>query len=119
LRNVLLAAGLSLALAAPALAAPAVTVTPAIMHRAPSVRSHIVQEIPANAQIDLQGCTGGWCYASWRDLFGYIPSEAVAGDAPPVAAGPPVVVAPSVVAPAWGWGGPYVGFGWGYGWRRW
>ena len=112
MRNVLLAAGFSLALAAPALAAPAVTMTPATMRRAPSVRSHIVQEIPPNAQIDLQGCTGGWCYASWRDLFGYIPAESVAGDGPPpVRPAPPVVVAP--------WGGPYVGFGWGYGWRRW
>ena len=120
MRDILIAACFALAFAAPALAAPALTVTPAIMHRGPSVRSHIVQEIPANAQIDLQSCTGGWCYASWRDLFGYVPADAVAGGPPPLAAAPPaVVVAPTVVAPAWGWGGPYMGFGWGYGWRRW
>jgi len=97
-----------------ALADPAITVAPATMHRTPNFHSRIVQHVPANAQIDLEGCTGGWCYASWRDLFGYIRAEALAGDAPPVAVAPPVVVAPT-----WGWGGPYVGFGWGYGWRRW
>jgi hypothetical protein len=84
------------------------------MHRAPSVHSHIVQEIPANAQIDLQTCAAGWCYASWRNLFGYIPAASVAGEPPPLVARPPVVVAPSVVVgPTWGWGGPYIGFGWG------
>ena len=115
MRYILLVSAAVLGPAASALAAPAVTATPALMHRAPSAHSRIVQEIPANAQIDLESCTGGWCYASWRDLFGYIPAEAVAGDGPP-----PVVRAPPVVvAPAFGWGGPYVGFGWGYGWRRW
>ncbi len=45
------------------------------------------------------------------------------GAAPPVAvapAPPPVVVeTPVYVAPAYPWGGPYVGFGWRYGWRHW
>ena len=91
-----------------------------------------MQSVPANAEIDLQNCTGEWCFASWRNRAGYIPAFAV-GEAgapqgfamepapPPVAMGPPPVVVdtPVYVAPAYGWGGPYVGFGWGYGWRRW
>jgi hypothetical protein len=93
------------------------------MHRAPNFSSRIVQHVPPDAQIDLHNCAGDWCYASWRRLFGYIPAFAVAEGAPPaavVAPPPPVVVAPSVVVgPTWGWGGPYVGGGWAYGWSRW
>ena len=123
MRRLLLAAGLVVGLAGPSFADPAVTTAWSNMRHAPSAHSRVVQSVPANAQIDLQNCAGDWCYASWRNLSGYIPSFAVAeaGAPPAVAAGPPVVVAapPVVVAPAWGWGGPYVGFGWGYGWRRW
>ena len=114
MRRSLLAAALGLGLAAPATADPAQTSAPVTMRAAPTVRSHIVQHIPANAEIDLTNCDGDWCYASWRNLFGYIPAVAVAAGPPPGGAPPPVVV-----APAWGWGGPFIGGGWGYGWRRW
>jgi hypothetical protein len=74
------------------------------MRRAPNAHSHIVQTIPPNAQIDLEHCSGGWCYASWRNLFGYIPAFAVAEAGPPpmVPLPPPIRVTapPSVVAPA-------------------
>jgi hypothetical protein len=123
LRRVLLAAGIGLCLVGPALAEPVITVAPAAMRRAPSAHSHIVQTLPANAQIDVENCSGGWCYASWRNLFGYVPAFAVAQGGPPpmVASPPPVIVAapPIVAAPAFGWGGPYVGGGWGDGWRHW
>jgi uncharacterized protein YraI len=116
----LLATGLSLGLAASALADPGMTGAPVTMRAAPTVNSRVVQHIPANAEIDLSSCDRGWCYASWRNLFGYIPADVVAARPPQFAVGPPVVAAPPVVvAPAWGWGGPYVGAGWGYGWRRW
>jgi hypothetical protein len=98
-----------------ALAEPAVTVVASIMHHSPNIHSRIVQEIPANAQIDLSSCTGGWCYASWRDLFGYLLADAVAASAAPIVAPPPLVVArPAMIAPPWGWGGPYIGVGWGW-----
>ncbi len=131
LRRLLLAAGLIVGLAAPSFADPAITTAWSDMRSAPNAHSRIVQSVPADAQIDLQTCAGDWCHASWRNRSGFIPSFAVAeagpapGDvavAPPVfAGGPPVVVAapPVVVGPAFGWGGPYVGFGWGGGWRRW
>jgi hypothetical protein len=105
----------------PGLAEPAQTAIPATMHSLPSVKSRVVQHIPANAEIDVSSCAGGWCYGSWRDRFGYVPAGAVAvgppagGGFPPVAMAPP----PVVVGPAFGWGGPYVGGAWGYGWRRW
>ena len=122
MRPFLLAAGLVLGSAAPGFAEPAVTIAPSTMHRAPNPNSRIVQDIPANAQIDLSNCAGDWCRASWRNLFGYIPAFAVASAGPPGDVEPPpspfvVAAQPVFVAPAFGWGGPYVGFGWG--WRRW
>jgi hypothetical protein len=128
LRRLLLAAGLSVSLAGPAFAYSATTTAWSNMRHAPNGHSRIVQSVPADAEIDVQHCAGSWCYASWRNLYGYIPSFAVAESgpppgvaaAPPVMAGPPVAVAPSVVVgPTFGWGGPYVGVGYGWGWGRW
>jgi len=128
LRPLLLAAGLCVGLVGPSFAAPATTTAWSNMRHAPSGHSRVIQSVPANAQIDLVNCSGDWCFASWRGLSGYIPSFAVAEVGPPpgvaaappiVAAAPPVVVAPSVVGPAWSWGGPYVGVGYGWGWQRW
>jgi uncharacterized protein YraI len=126
LRRLLLAAGLCAGVVGPSLADPAITTAWSNMRRAPSAHSRIVQGVPANAQIDLQGCGPEWCSASWRNLSGYIPAFAVAeGGAPPplAVAPPPLVVAapPLIVGPGYGWGGPYVGGYWGggYGWRRW
>jgi hypothetical protein len=129
LRHFVLAASIGAGLVSQALADPAITAAPSAMHRAPNPHSGVVQTIPANAQIDLQNCEGDWCYASWRNRFGWIPAFAVAEGGPPGAYGPPpgeyapppVVMAPPpiVVAPTFGWGGPYYGGGWGYGYRRW
>ena len=123
MRRLLVSAGLCLGLVGPASADPAITTAWSNMRRAPSAHSHVVQSVPASAEIDLRNCAGNWCYASWRGLSGYIPSFAVAqaGAPPAVVAAPPVVVAPApiIVGPAFGWGGPYIGGGWGYGWRRW
>ena len=128
MRRVFLAAGLVAVFVGPSLADPALTVASSNMRRAANPYSRIVQAIPANAQIDIQSCGGDWCYGSWRGLYGFIPSFAVAQSAPPappmIAAPPPplVVTAPVVVAPpppVYRWGGPYVGVGWGYGWGRW
>jgi hypothetical protein len=121
--GLLLGTGLCVGLASPCLAEPAITTATSAMRHAPSLHSRIVQTIPANAEIDLQSCADDWCYVSWRNLFGYIPSLAVAQGGPPpgaVVPGPPVVAAPPiVVGPVFGWGGPYVGGYWGgYGWRR-
>ena len=128
MRRLLLAAGLCAEVVGPSFADPAITTAWSNMRRAPSAHSRIVQGVPANAQIDLQGCGPEWCSASWRNLSGYIPAFAVAGGGapPPLVAAPPpppVVVAapPIIVGPAYGWGGPYVGGYWGggYGWRHW
>ena len=126
MRRYLLAIGLSLGFAASAVADPAMTGRPVTMRAAPSGKARVVQHIPANAEIDLASCDRGWCYASWRNLFGYIPAEVVAAGPPPATLPgnelPPAVVYAQptyITPPVWGWGGPYVGLGWGYGWRRW
>ena len=130
MRRLLLAAGLLGVLVAPSLADPAITTASSNMRRAANPYSAIVQHVPANAQIDIQSCGGGWCYGSWRNLYGFLPAFAVAQGGPPAFAPPPpvvygappppfVVTAPVVVAPppVHYWGGPYVGVGWG--WQRW
>jgi hypothetical protein len=127
LRRLLLAAGLCLSFAVPSFADLAMTGAPVTMRAAPTAKARLVQQIPASAQIDVSKCKRGWCYASWRNLFGYIPAGAVV-QGPPLATAPgnelppPVVDAqPAYTPPAWGWGGPYIGFsgGYGYGWSRW
>ncbi len=102
---------------------PALTVVPSVMRAAPSARARPVQEVPANAQIDLNNCSGSWCYSSWRNVFGYLPvnSIEVLPYAPPPAVVPaPPIIAPPIVAAPWGWGPGYgYRYGYGYGWRRW
>ena len=117
-----LVAGALFALAAPARANPALTVVPATMRAAASRHAPVVQAVPANAEIDIQGCGPRWCYGSWRGLSGYLPTFAVQG-APPVAAPPPAfgfapppppIVTPGPILispPAYRWSGAYVGLG--------
>jgi hypothetical protein len=106
------AIGLSASAAA---AQPAMTAVPVAMRAAPHSHARIVQDIPANAQIDVEGCRDSWCAASWRNVEGYIRVEAIGapGDDPLVDAPPP---------PPYGYyGGPvFVGplFGFGYSRRR-
>ena len=126
MRRLLLAAGLCFIFAAPSFADLAMTGAPVTMRAAPSGKARVVQRIPANAEIDLSSCNHRWCYSSWRNRFGYIPAEVVVGGPPPATLPgndlpPPVVYAqPTYVAPpVRTWSGPYVGFGWGYGWSRW
>lgn len=124
MRFATLAVLIATAVPARVLADPAMTVVPVVMRAAPSPRARPVQDVPANAQIDLNSCSGGWCYSSWRNLFGYLPVSSI--EALPYAEPPAVVVpsapiiAPPVVVAPWGWG-PGFGYryGYGYGWRRW
>ena len=87
MQTLLLGLGFSLALASAALADPAMTTAPSAMRAAPSPRAHVVQNVPERAEIDLSNCSRNWCYASWRNIFGYLPVSVVA--AGPNEAGPP------------------------------
>lgn len=128
MRRLLFAAGIFGALAGPSSADPALTTASSTMRKAASPYSRAVQAVPANAEVDIRSCGGEWCYGSWRGRYGFLPSFAVAGAAPPpgVASPPPfgfaappqplAVTAPVVVAPApaYHWSGPYVGVGFGW-----
>ncbi len=123
----------AIAAAGPSAAEIVWTSAPSVMRRAPNPVSRFVQEVPANAQVDLRRCAYDWCRASWRGRVGYIPAYAVGGGPAPIAAPPqvvystpPVVYAPPPVVyapppvfvappppPGPVWGGSYVGFGFG------
>lgn len=107
----------------PAFATPALTATPTIMRASPSARAAAVQAIPANAEIEVDGCGKVWCHASWRSRAGYV---GVAAIAPPAMGEPgpyPYPPPPAPLYPPYPWGpgyydGPGFGFGFGYH-RRW
>ena len=118
--------GVSIALVAPAMAELAMTGAPVTMRAGPSGKAGVVQRIPQSAEIELLKCARGWCHASWRGRFGYIPSEAVVLGPPPATLPgdelpPPFVnVQPTYVTPpAWRWTGPYVGGSFGFGSGSW
>jgi SH3-like domain-containing protein len=100
--------------ASAASADPAVTTVAAGMRGAPTAKARLVQSVPANAEIDLNYCSKAWCYASWRDRFGYLPASAVA--APPYPdqpdGGPPPIAGS-------GWGGGWGPFYYGSWYRHW
>lgn len=96
-----------------AAADPATTGAAASMRAAPSPKARIVQRVPANAEIDVSQCSGDWCYASWRDRFGYLPAAAIAPTPYPAAPAP-------AYGPYGAWSNAGVGpFYFGYGWSRW
>jgi hypothetical protein len=107
MRRLVTAFGLSLAFASFALAHPAMTTVGTQMRESPNGHSRVVQEIPPNAQVDVDGCGPVWCSASWRDIPGFVRADAVVaggvGLRPAYHRPPP----PPLFAP----------FGWGYGWR--
>jgi hypothetical protein len=103
------ALGLFFCLTSLAAADPALTSAASPMRAAPTGKARIVQNVPARAEIDLSNCSKYWCYASWRNVFGYLPVSVMSGrppGGPPIGPPPP----PVVVAP-WGWG-PFYGYGW-------
>ena len=118
--------GVSIALVAPAMAELAMTGAPVAMRAGPTGKAGVVQRIPQSAEIELLKCARGWCHASWRGRFGYIPEEAVVLGPPPATLPgdelpPPFVnVQPTYVTPpAWRWTGPYVGGSFGFGSGSW
>ena len=109
------------AAACQALAELAMTGVPVAMRAGPSGKAQIVQRIPASAEIKLSTCRRGWCHASWRQLSGYVPADAmVLGPPPATLPGdempPPFVhVQPTwITPPVWRWTGAYVGTNFGF-----
>ena len=125
-RRLCLGAAVSLACVAPAVAELAMTGAPVAMRAGPTGRARVVQRIPQTAEIEVARCARGWCRASWRGLFGYIPANAVVLGPPPATLPggempPPVVYASPtfVTPPAWQWTGPYIGVSGAFGSGAW
>ena len=112
MHRLLTAFGFGLVFSGSALANPAMTTTDTEMLESPKPHAHVVQAIPAHAQVDVEDCGPVWCSASWRNIPGYVRANAVVpGAAGPLhGAGPPP--RPPVVIAPFGWG-------WGYGWGPW
>ena len=118
--------GVSIALAAPALAELAITGEPVAMRAGPGGKAGIIQRIPQTAEIELLKCTRIWCRASWRGRSGYVRADSVVLGPPPTTLPgeempPPFVnVQPTYITPpAWRWTGPYVGVNGGFGSSSW
>ena len=103
MRSLLLAVGFGLGFTGAALADPAVTVAPTYMRAQPNSYAPVVQSIPPNAEIDVNGCSGMWCAAAWRDVEGYVRLSALsfenAEPAPPPEPGYGYQPGPAVVIP--------------------
>jgi hypothetical protein len=106
MRRLVIAFGLGLAFAGSALAHPAMTTVGTQMRETPNGHSRVVQDIPPNAQVDVDDCGPVWCSASWRNIPGFVRADAVVaggvGLRPAYRRPPPPLFAP---------------FGWGYGWH--
>ena len=84
IRRLFFGFGVVVAFSAPALAELAMTGAPVAMRAAPSGKAAVVQRVPASAEIEVdKKCPRGWCRASWRNLSGYIPADAVVLGPPP------------------------------------
>jgi len=106
MRRLITAFGLGLAFAGSALANPAMTTVGTQMRESPNGHSRVVQDIPPNAQVDVDNCGPVWCSASWRNIPGFVRADAV------VAGG--VGLRPAYHRPPPPFFRP---FGWGYGWH--
>ena len=112
----------SLVLIAPAVAELAMTGAPVTMRTEPAGKARVVQQIPRSAEIDIMKCARGWCRASWRGRFGYVPAVAVVLGPPPGGAMPPPFVKgrpTEITRPTWQWQGFYLGGNLGLGSSPW
>jgi len=119
IRHLALAAGLLLASAGVASAAPASVTSDLNLRRGPGTNYGVITVLPAGATVNVLDCAGSWCEVAWRGGSGYASRSYLALGGGGYAA-PPVYVAPPVVTFGFGFGGPrwYGGYG-GYhrGWR--
>ena len=69
--------GFALVFSGSGLANPAMTTTDTEMLESPKPHAHVVQAIPAHAQVDVEGCGPVWCSASWRNIPGYVRASSV------------------------------------------
>jgi len=114
-KSALLAGGLLIAGIGAANAA--VVQTDLNLRSGPGTGYGVVTVLPAGAEVDVLGCSGGWCRVAWGSAQGYASASYLGGEPVYAAVPPPVVYAPPVVG-----FGVSVGRGWhGHRWHghRW
>lgn len=120
LKHLSLAAGLLLASATAAAAAPALVTGDLNLRSGPGTGYGVVDVLPGGSTVNVLGCNGSWCRVAWGGLRGYASSSYLDVGGPVYAAAlPPVYVAPP---PVFGFGvsvGPRRHGGWDHrGWRH-
>jgi hypothetical protein len=104
-------------------AAPAVATTTVNLRQGPGTTYPVVAKIPGGSMIDVAGCSGEWCQASFAGRSGYVIATALGQGGPPPPGLPPPGYVPPPPPPIYvgppGYYGPYYGGYWGPGccWR--
>jgi uncharacterized protein YraI len=122
LKHLSLAAGLLIASAGAAAAAPAAVTGDLNLRSGPGTGYAVVGTMPAGATVDVRDCNGAWCRVAWGNAVGFASRSYLDVGGPVYAAAPPpVVVGPPVFGFGVGWGGGWHrgwhGGGWHHGWH--
>ena len=106
-----LSAGLFLASAGVAAAAPAMVTGDLNLRAGPGTGYAVINTMPAGATVNVLGCSGSWCRVAWGGSRGFASRSYLDRAGPVYAAEPPPVVVgpPPVVGFGFGWGGGWHG----------
>lgn len=115
LKSALLTGGLLLAGIGAADAA--VVRTDLNLRSGPGTGYGVVSVLPAGAEVDVLGCSGGWCRVAWGSAQGYASASYLGGEPAYAVVPPPVVYGPPVVSFGVGFGPGWRGPGWHRGWH--
>lgn len=117
MKHLSLAAGLLLASAGAASAAPAVVSNYLNLRSGPGTGYRVVDVMPAGATVDVLGCGTYWCRVAYGDTQGYA-SSSYLGLGSTIYAEAPPPVAPALPLLGFGFGRDHDwNRGWGDGWR--
>jgi len=104
--------------AATAAAAPALAVNNVNLRQGPGTTYTVILTIPGGSNVEVSGCTAGWCQVAFQGQYGYVIATSLdqgngppgAGTVPPppagTAAGPPPPPPGATAPPPAGYAGP-------------
>ena len=115
IKHLALAAGLFLASAGVASAAPALVTGDVNLRSGPGTHFGVLTVLPGGATVNVVGCASGWCRIAWRGGYGFASSGYLDFGGGPVYGGPVYVAPRPVVTFGFGWGGPRWYGGWHHG----
>ena len=118
--KIVASSALLLALSAAAAAAPALAVNNVNLRQGPGTTYTVILTIPGGSNVEVSGCTAGWCQVAFQGQYGYViatsldqgngpPSSAATAPPPPPGYGPPPVFVGPPPPPYYYGYGPYYG----------